>query len=101
MGGDPRDYWAANGKTGDRRKEADIKCLIKVGVTGAQSLWRTWGEMVALRIFQLKQKEAGVFIHYLPRSTAKSCFSGHLCFGCQRWPHRMEIHELSLKNNRC
>ena len=37
--------------------------------------------MVALRIFQLKHKEAGVFIHYLPRSTAKSCFSGHLCFG--------------------
>lgn len=65
----------------DRRKEADIKCLIKVGVTGAQSLWKTWGEMVALRIFQLKHKEAGVFIYYLPRSTAKSCFSGCLCFG--------------------
>ena len=44
-----------NGKTGKRRKEADIKCLIKVGVTGAQSLWRTWGEMVALRICQVKQ----------------------------------------------
>lgn len=70
-----------NGKTGKRRKEADIKCLIKVGVTGAQSLWRTWGEMVALRICQVKHKEAGVFIHYLPGSTAKSCFSGYLCFG--------------------
>lgn len=79
--GTPGNTGWPNGKTGDRRKEADIKCLIKVGVTGAQSLWKTWGEMVALRIFHLKHKEAGVFIHHLPRSTAKGCFSGYLCFG--------------------
>ena len=52
-------------------------------MTGAQSLWRTWGERAALRIFQLKHEGVGVFIHLLPSSTAKSCFSGHLLWHFQ------------------
>lgn len=43
VGGGRREYLVGDGEIGSRRKESHIQCLVKVGVTGGQSLWGTTG----------------------------------------------------------